>query len=315
MPTIPTRAPEPRPARRSAVVGRRGAGLAAAVAALTHEALEREFLLTPKPGLVDRRNTGSHRDMDLSTFAASAAAIAPFAAPFFRLGRAAAALPAEAVLATLRPTGLEAERAMYAATGGVNTHKGSIFAFGLAAAAAGRVVGRGDALDAEAVCEDVAAIAAGLVERELGPTHEATTAGAAIHRRFGLTGARGEAASGFATVRHGSLPVLTAALDRGVGTERALHAAFLHLLEHNPDTNLVARGGPQGAAFARAAAAALRRRGGIDAPDFVAAMERLDDAFIAANLSPGGSADLLALTWFLHRLPALAADPPPRRRS
>src|SRR5439155_24178258 len=35
-------------------------------------ALLTELMLTPKPGLVDRRNCGTHRDMDVQTFLASA---------------------------------------------------------------------------------------------------------------------------------------------------------------------------------------------------------------------------------------------------
>jgi triphosphoribosyl-dephospho-CoA synthase len=273
--------------------------LAARVAGSGYAALVAEYELTPKPGLVDRRNTGSHRDMDLTSFARSAAAIRPYLADFVVEGANAAVDPAGAVLERLRPIGLVAERAMGAATGGVNTHKGAIFGFGLACGAIGRLVGRGEGLSAETVCDEVAAIAAGLVERELAIPREARTAGEAIHRRHGLTGARGEAASGFATVRVGSLPVYRRRLAEGRGEERALHAAFLHLLEHNGDTNLVARGGLAGARFARDGAAAVRAAGGVDAPDFVARMEALDDAFVALNLSPGGSADLLALTRFL----------------
>lgn len=289
-------------------------GLADAVAALGHEALRREYELTPKPGLVDRRNAGAHRDMDLATFRASAAALRPFFARFVARGAGTAGLPAGAVLEMLRPIGLDAERAMYAATGGVNTHKGSVFAFGLACGAVGRLAALGAVVDAEAVCDQVAAFAAGLVERELRPGREALTAGEAIHRRYGLAGARGEAASGFATVRHGALPALRRALAERDDSERALHAAFLHLLEHNPDTNLVARGGLDGLAFARAAAATLRRAGGVDAPDYLRRLATLDDAFIAKNLSPGGSADLLAMTWFLMRLPQVSRAIYDRRR-
>lgn len=298
-------APAPRPN-----LGR----LVAAIAALGHEALRREYELTPKPGLVDRRNTGSHRDMNLATFQASATALAPFFGRFVLQGGDSALLPAAAVLETLRPIGLEAERAMYAATGGVNTHKGSVFAFGLACGAVGRLAALGLEIDADAVCDEVASITSGLVERELGGARETRTAGEAIHRRYGFPGARGEAASGFATVRHGSLPVLRQALADRDDSDRALHAAFLHLLEHNPDTNLVARGGLDGLTFARDAAAALRQAGGVDAADYRSRLEALDDAFIARSLSPGGSADLLAMTWFLMRLPQVLPAPTDDRR-
>lgn len=47
-----------------------------ALGRLAHRAMMEEVLLTPKPGLVDRRNSGSHRDMDRHSFARSARAIA-----------------------------------------------------------------------------------------------------------------------------------------------------------------------------------------------------------------------------------------------
>ncbi len=93
-------------------------------------ALQVEVNLTPKPGLVDRANSGSHRDMDVSTFEASIAALTPWFGRFTAAGAAHHALPLTRLLAAVRPVGLGAEQAMLAATGGVNTHKGGIFAFG-----------------------------------------------------------------------------------------------------------------------------------------------------------------------------------------
>jgi hypothetical protein len=46
----------------------------ARIAACAQQALMYEALVTPKPGLVDRSNSGSHTDMDVFTFAASASA-------------------------------------------------------------------------------------------------------------------------------------------------------------------------------------------------------------------------------------------------
>ncbi|WP_456664502.1 triphosphoribosyl-dephospho-CoA synthase [Bradyrhizobium sp. LB13.1] len=43
-------------------------------------------MLTPKPGLVDRRNCGAHHDMDMHTFLASARAIAPWWPRFVEIG-------------------------------------------------------------------------------------------------------------------------------------------------------------------------------------------------------------------------------------
>ncbi|PWC31510.1 2-(5'-triphosphoribosyl)-3'-dephospho CoA synthase [Azospirillum sp. TSO35-2] len=271
------------------------------LARLAHQSLLREVLLTPKPGLVDRRNSGSHRDMDLSTFRASASAIAPWFARFFTLGLADCELPAGLFLPRIRPDGLACERAMLRATGGVNTHKGSVFAFGLLCAAAGRLAGRGAAVTTGPLCAEVAAVCAGVVD-ELRRSAEATTAGEHLFRRHGLTGARGEAASGFATVRAHALPVFERLRTAGAGANIALHGALLELLAFNPDTNVVARGGLEGLAFLQGEAMRLRRAGGVGAPGFLRRMAALDDAVIRRNLSPGGSADLLAVTWFLSNL-------------
>lgn len=281
------------------------------LAHLAHRSLLHEVLLTPKPGLVDRRNCGSHRDMDLSSFLASARAIAPWFRRFFEHGLDGCSVPADLFLAGLRADGMACERAMLHATGGVNTHKGSIFAFGLLCAAAGRLVGQGRALRREPLCTEVAAICAGVVE-ELRRPGEAGTAGEHLYRRHGLTGARGEAASGFATVRNHALPAFERL--RPHGSQVALHGALLELLAFNPDTNVVSRGGLAGLAFLQSKAMRLRRDGGVAAPDYLRQLAALDDEAIRRNLSPGGSADLLAVTWFLAHLPAVRPDRAPCRQ-
>ncbi|MBP2309459.1 triphosphoribosyl-dephospho-CoA synthase CitG [Azospirillum melinis] len=282
--------------------GREGErSLGFALAHLAHRSLLRELLLTPKPGLVDRRNCGSHRDMDLSSFLASARAIAPWFRRFFERGLEGCAVPADLFLAGIRADGMACERVMLHATGGVNTHKGSIFAFGLLCAAAGRLAGQGRALRREPLCAEVAAICAEVVG-ELRRPGEAGTAGEHLYRRHGLTGARGEAASGFATVRNHALPAFERL--RPHGPRMALHAALLELLAFNPDTNVVSRGGLAGLAFLQGEAMRLRRDGGVAAPDYLHRLAALDDGAIRRNLSPGGSADLLAVTWFLAHLPA-----------
>ncbi|AWB09192.1 triphosphoribosyl-dephospho-CoA synthase CitG (plasmid) [Azospirillum humicireducens] len=273
------------------------------LARLAHRSLLREVLLTPKPGLVDRRNCGAHRDMDLSSFLASARAIAPWFRLFFERGLEGCAMPAGLFLAGIRGDGMACERAMLRATGGVNTHKGSIFAFGLLCAAAGRLAGRGAPVTREPLCGEVAAVCAGVVE-ELRRPGEAGTAGEHLFRRHGLTGARGEAASGFATVRSHALPVFERL--RPAGPRLALHGALLELLAVNPDTNVVSRGGLAGLDFLQGEAMRLRRAGGVTAPDYLRRLAALDDEAIRRNLSPGGSADLLAVTWFLAHLPATA---------
>lgn len=279
--------------------GSAGGVIATRIADCAHAALLREVELSPKPGLVDRFNNGAHRDMDIGTFRASAAAIAPWFATFCRLGLGECLMSANEFLPRLRAQGVCAEREMFRATNGVNTHKGSIFALGLLCAAAGRLAGRGRELAAQALCTEVAELCAGLVERELGSSHEAGTAGELLYQRYGLMGARGEAASGFATARHWGLAPYLAGLRAGHTEEAALHAALLNLMAHNADTNLVARGGIAGLAFVQQQAQTMLAGGQIASADYLSGLERLDAEMTARNLSPGGSADLLAVSWFL----------------
>lgn len=280
--------------------------IAAAVSKAAYTALIKEVELTPKPGLVDRFNNGSHRDMNLATFYASAEAIAPWFAVFFRLGLAESAIPPDAFLPHLRAEGLACERAMFRATQGVNTHKGSIFSLGLLCAAAGRLVGAGQLPEAESMCREVATMCAGLVGDELAPEHEARTAGELLFQKYGLTGARGEAASGFATARQHGLLSFLAVRARGGSEEVALHEALLRLLAYNSDTNIVARGGMEGLDYVHAHARGLLALGQVSPAQRVAQLTEFDAALIARNLSPGGSADLLAVTWFLSRFPTVA---------
>jgi triphosphoribosyl-dephospho-CoA synthase len=275
---------------------------------LVCRALLKEVELTPKPGLVDRLNSGAHRDMDLTTFYASVAAIAPWFPTFYRIGASTRDLPPEALLSRLRPAGLACENAMLQATGGVNTHKGSVFSMGLLCGAVGRLSIGGGLPDRDRLCAEVARICSLLVESELLRIQAPQTAGERLFQMHGLTGIRGEAASGFRTVRHYSLPAFESVLALGgqeeEKEEEALLEALLHLLAVNPDTNLVHRGGLAGLAYVQARARGLIEIGGVRSPGFVARMIDFDSGLIQRNLSPGGSADLLAVTWFLSRFPA-----------
>ena len=269
--------------------------------ALVCQALRKEVEMTPKPGLVDRNNSGAHRDMDRATFHASIKAIAPWFAVFYRMGASTRDLAPEELLARLRPAGLACEGAMLQATGGVNTHKGSIFSMGLLCAAAGRLDCGEELPDRERLCGEVARICSKLVEAELLRMQEPCTSGEMLFQAHGLTGVRGEAASGFRTVREYGLPALERILALGVDEEKALHEALLHLLAVNRDTNLVHRGGLAGLAHVQERARSLIEDGGVQSPCFEARMLDFDRDLIERKLSPGGSADLVAVTWFLFR--------------
>ena len=239
------------------------------LAGLAAEALEQEVRLTPKPGLVDQRNNGAHNDMDLSLFLRSIDALTPY----FRQITALSLSGADA--AALQAAGLEAEAAMFRTTGGVNTHKGALFSFSVLLAALGRCLAEGG---------DVFAHAAALTA-ELTPPQN--TNGSAVALRHQVGGARAEALAGFPTARK------AAAL---LQTQDPL-TVLLWLMAHTEDTNLYHRGGAEGAALVKVRSAAI-----LAAPpeQHTALTLAMDDTLIGSWLSPGGSADLLALALFLN---------------
>jgi triphosphoribosyl-dephospho-CoA synthase len=273
------------------------------IAWFADQALRTELMLTPKPGLVDQRNCGAHCDMNLGTFLASADAIAPWWTHFVKAGYRCADIPVGDFLGWVRPAGVECENAMLEATGGVNTHKGAIFALGLLCSAAGRLLARNIDLSRERLCSEVGWICTGLVDRELRGMQATNNAGERSFRRYGMTGARGEAASGYAVVRIVALPVYDRFERDGASGSVALLQVLLHLMAVNADTNLVSRGGLAGLNFVREHSSKLLREGGVLAPDGLKKIEAFDAELIRSHLSPGGSADLLAVTWFLSRFP------------
>ncbi len=272
-------------------------------AAMAHQALLHEVNLTPKPGLVDRTNNGAHQDMTLQDFYCSADAIAPWFGRFIAEGEESYQRPAGEILRRLRPLGLGCENAMFTATDGVNTHKGTVFSMGLLCCALGRLHRQGNVINAAALCREVAIFCQGLVEKELSgtPVLSQQTAGQRLFHLYGLTGARGEAQSGFATVLELSLPFYRRMMAQVRGQERALSQTLLLLMSLNADTNVVSRGGMNGLAWLQRRAREVLRD--CRQKSATPLLQQFDEQCIARNLSPGGSADLLIVTWFLAQFP------------
>jgi triphosphoribosyl-dephospho-CoA synthase len=274
--------------------------LADYVAAAAVAALLAELETWPKPGLVSHLDSGSHTDMDASTFKASTIAIAPF------FGHLAVAGAAGSDMDRLREIGMEAERAMLAATGGVNTHRGAIFGLGLLCAAAGAAWSG----SARARWHWRAKVLAATVTQRWGhailrgpiPLH---SHGTNAMRQFAAGGARAQAAAGFPIALEVGLPALR--LGRSLAPEdpeAARVQSFFAILASMEDTNLLHRGGAAGLRYAQEEAAGFLRLGGVEHANWRLRAAAVHRAFVARNLSPGGCADLLAIALFLDALEA-----------
>jgi triphosphoribosyl-dephospho-CoA synthase len=247
----------------------------------------------PKPGLVSDVDNGSHTDMDAAMFRRSAAAIRPF----FRELVIAGLCNAE--MATLRLIGLRGERAMLKATRGVNTHRGAIFGVGLLCAAAGlRATNHGY------VNVPLGWLVAARWGRDIvvGPRLPDSHGEMASHR-YGAGGARQEAARGFPSVYEVGLPALRAALRATAGDASAARVQVCFaLIAKLEDTNLLYRGGAEGLHYAQQLAQRFLDAGGVRQPHWQARAQAVHHAFVERRLSPGGAADLLAMSVFAARL-------------
>jgi triphosphoribosyl-dephospho-CoA synthase len=110
-----------------------------------------------------------------------------------------------------------------------------------------------------------------------------------------------EAALGFPSVYKVGLPALRrGARDAPDDAEAARVEACFALIAALWDTNLLHRAGLPGLQFACRAARHFLDHGGVGRPGWRERARAVHENFIARWLSPGGSADLLAMTLFVE---------------
>ena len=262
------------------------------LAGIAYDALLGELYTTPKPGLVDMDNCGSHTDMDVPLFEKSAEALLPYFEDAAGLGMESCGM------AALRERGIKAESEMFAATGGVNTHKGLIYSMGLLLAGMGRCLAEGGSCTGHAAA--LAREDAGAQLRKSFDTPD--TNGGAVYKTYGAKGATGEAVAGF--------PDALYCLDRllhyrETGCSNPGPLALCDCMASLEDTNLLHRGGREGLEYVRTGAARISE---LPVHEREAALRGLDAGMTERRLSPGGSADMLALALLLESWQKLSAS-------
>lgn len=269
---------------------RRIAGLLAghAVAALIDEAT-----LAPKPGLVDIRGQGAHEDLDWSLMCLSACTLQPTFRAFVHAAQSIR--DTRRLRERIGVLGRGGEADMMRATGGVNTHRGAIWALGLLVTSAARV----DSWSPECVAEAAGVLAC--VPDPMAPRHTGNR-GETARKMFGVGGAVAQAQAGFPHVLQHALPALSLSRVRGHSESAARLNALLATMSTLDDTCVLARGGAAALTLVQAGAQRVLEAGGAGTIEGRVVMRELDQQMIARNLSPGGSADLLAATLFLDRL-------------
>lgn len=258
-----------------------------------------EARLSPKPGLVDSRGNGAHHDLSLALMERSAHSLT---STFHALAQQSWLRPADVALRqTIGRLGRDGEAQMMAATGGVNTHRGAIWALGLLVSAAAM---HGASATAEAICASAAWLA--MLPDAAAP--KTFSKGLRASHRYRVPGAREEAANGFPHIRELALPQLHASRLRGDEASARLDA-LLAIMTSLTDTCVLNRAGLDGLEAMRQGARAVLDAGGAATPPGRAALAQLDHRMLTLNASPGGAADLLAATLLLDRIATLPCLP------
>jgi triphosphoribosyl-dephospho-CoA synthase len=260
--------------------------------------------LTPKPGLVDRNNSGAHSDMDFFTFLDSIVSLSPYLYQYVKLGMEHEGTAKE-LFHKVRSIGVHAEKAMLAATKNINTHKGANFSFAVLLGATGACIGRGlqppfTQNDTQEVLAYAQEMSHGLVTDDFADLAAKTslTYGEKLYLSYGITGIRGEAEAGYPALSELILPFFRANQRQPI--ESLLLKALLLLMSQVEDGNIIHRGGIDAWQTIKMEAKQLLQDS--HEGNLKELMYSYDLVLIERHLSPGGAADLLSLGIFFAKL-------------
>ncbi|MBE9909412.1 triphosphoribosyl-dephospho-CoA synthase CitG [Enterococcus casseliflavus] len=274
------------------------------VATMAIKALFYEVALSPKPGLVDRYDKGAHKDMDFFLFIRSIQALAPFFEMYICTGyKHIGSLPE--LFQKIRKIGQNAEVEMLNSTNNINTHKGANFSFALILGAVGYYIQKergsnfslplSESETSQIFCI-VKEMCHGLVSNDFSIVDEKKMSyGEKIYKEYNLTGIRGEAEAGYPTIQTKALPIART-LDKD-NQEELLLNTLLILMKVTEDSNLIHRGGISGWKKVQNDSKAILAQN-YNLKELVVVLKEYNKELITNHLSPGGSADLLAVTIF-----------------
>lgn len=248
---------------------------------LAASALRDELNLTPKPGLVDKHDNGAHTDMDYDMMNRS---IDVLQSVFYEL----ATMPQENGLPShsdLLKIGLAGEEKMLECTGGVNTHRGALFSLGLTVVATASILADDEKPTVENLPMKIKELASRF--QRIGSSH-----GMEVRQKYGIPGALDYALGGYEKLFSSWLPYLRANED----DENKLYKLLLLIMSELDDTNVYYRAGKTGAKFVKDSAREIL------SSFYICKLSQLNEEYCRGNISPGGAADMLALTIFIDSI-------------
>jgi triphosphoribosyl-dephospho-CoA synthase len=263
---------------------------------LAIRSLHKELSLSFKPGLVSLLDTGSHKDMDAITFVRSIFSLRSYFKNITLAGSN------NMDFSYLQFLGIEAEKKMLKATKGINTHKGAIFSLGILCAGIGLLYAKKIDFSSENLSKVIKENWGNVILDYKNPNKTFVSNGERVKEKYGYNGARYEASNGFLTIMELSLPTLKNTRNNFKSEEASLMQTLFVLMENLSDTNVLHRGGKEGLIFVKKTASNFLKNGGVFQKNWKNEVVKIHKQFILKNLSPGGSADLLASSYFIYSL-------------
>ncbi len=272
---------------------------------IIENALIQEVLTTPKPGLVDLHDNGAHTDMNPDLFIRSAKTIAPYLREMCEIGYKKEETPKQ-IFRWIQKIGVQAEKAMFEETDGVNTHKGAIYNLGILSAAAGICYRQKH----QFILADILELSREMTEKSIQEffkeldRREPRTHGEYLYKTYGEKGIRAQVEAGFPVISEHSYPAMCKCIEQGMEQNAMQVHVLLEIISVLSDTNVLSRshGDYSAAEWMKQEAGAVLSDGGMLTEKGRNHLEKWNEECIERNLSPGGAADILAATIFLFQL-------------
>lgn len=265
------------------------------------ESMLYEVSCYPSFGLVSPLSSGSHKDMDFFTFIRSSVVLFPYMLKFAK--KSYCNQNPEIIFNNIRPIGIRAEKAMLKKTDNVNTHKGMIFSMGLCVAAVAKTLyNEKEFINIKSIIKHMTS---GIVEKELyqinrKESSKSMSNGEKTFLKYGYTGIRGEAEMGFPIIFDVALNTYDGCYD--LNENDRLVQTLITIMQYSEDSTILYRHDATVLKKVQGLSKYIIEMGGMYSENGRKNIHAISKQFEKENISPGGSADLLACTVFLSKV-------------
>ncbi|WP_156285944.1 citrate lyase holo-[acyl-carrier protein] synthase [Oceanivirga salmonicida] len=251
-----------------------------------------ELVTYPSYGLVSHVNQGSHKDMNVYTFIESSFVIEE---AFYQVAKLSySSLDIDKCFFRARQIGKNIERKMFAVTKGINTHKGLIFLMLIVIIAISKSYYYSKGIDSleeyiKIISKDILNDFRNLEKKEK------LTNGEKIYLKHGITGVRGEVYKGLSSLFRIFIPYYKKQLKK-YDKNKANYLTLIYLMSIIDDTTIINRHSMEMLNLVKKKSKNL-----LETEDYFL-LHEFEKECINKNISPGGSADLLAIIIFIESM-------------